>query len=138
MGWYWQDTRCPPPHLLYHSPPQLGRGRKKHNENFLGCNQDREESLNNYCKRQSRLDLWKSVLIYYRSHRSRILRKKNFNLKTPSPHPSLLPGLNFTPNFLYLLPHDQHRGTGNGDCGRLHHVFSAAPSSGEGVLTLFP
>lgn len=62
--WYWQDTRCLP-QLLYHSRPQLGRGRKKHNERLMGCSQDRKESLNNYRKRQGRLRLGKSVLIYY-------------------------------------------------------------------------
>jgi len=37
-------------------------------------------------------------------------------LKTPSPHPCLLPGLNFTHEF--SSPHEQHRGTGNGGCGQ--------------------
>lgn len=134
MDWYWQDTRCPP-QLLYHSSPHLGRGRKKCNERLMGYNQDREESLNDYCKRQSRLDLEKSVnLLQITSEQDH--EKKTCYLNIPSPHTSLLPGLNFTANFLYLLPHEQHRGIGNGGCGRLHHVFSAAPSSG--VLTLFP
>jgi len=31
------------------------------------------------------------------------MRNNNPYLKTPSPHPTLLPGLNFTPSFLYLL-----------------------------------
>lgn len=101
----------------------------------MGYNQDREESLNDYCKRQSRLDLEKSVnLLQITSEQDH--EKKTRYLNIPSPHTSLLPGLNFTANFLYLLPHEQHRGMGNGGRGRLHHVFSAALSSG--VLTLFP
>jgi len=39
------------------------------------------------------------------------------NLKTPSPHPSLLPGLNFTHVSLPPTP-KWHRRTGNGGCGQ--------------------
>ena len=51
------------------------------------------------------------------------MRNKKQILKTPSPHPSLLPGLNFTP------PPEQHRGTGNGVVVSSSHAVSAAPSS---------
>lgn len=115
VGWYWQDTRCLP-QLLYHSSPQLGKGRKKHNERSMGCSQDREESLNNYCKRQSRLHLGKSVLIYYKSHHSRILRKKpailrHLPLTTPF-FPGLILLLIFSTSF--LMSSTERWGIGNG------------------------
>lgn len=37
-------------------------------------------------------------------HQNKLIRKQNLNLKTPSTYSSFLAGLNFTPNFLYLLP----------------------------------
>jgi len=41
------------------------------------------------------------------------MRKRN-NLNTPSLHPYLLPRLNFTPNFLSLLPPSSTAGWGMG------------------------
>lgn len=55
-------------------------------------------------------------LIYYKLSQIRIVRKLNQILKTPSFHPSLLPGLNFTTSFLYFLPSAVQ---GNGYCPKL-------------------
>ena len=40
VGWPWLDARCPPK-PLYHSPPQLDRGRK-HNGRLVARYKDRE------------------------------------------------------------------------------------------------
>jgi len=82
----------------------------------VGRDKDRERSLTSYRHGQNRLNRGrKGSLIYHQSNQSRIMRHK-INLKTPSPHPSLL-GLNFTSIFLPLPP-ERHRGTGNGGCGQ--------------------
>jgi len=61
------------------------------------------------------------------------------NLKTPSPHPSLLPGLTFTPFSLPPpYPPSGAGGRGMGVMVSSSHVVSAAlSSSGGGLLTLF-
>ena len=48
------------------------------------------------------------------------MRNKTLNLKMPSPHPSLLLGLNFTPGFSPPPSLERHRGTGKGGevCGQ--------------------
>jgi len=57
----------------------------------------------------------------------------------PSPHPSLLPRLSFTLDFLSLLPPSGAGGQGMGAVVSSSHVVSAAPSSSGGrLLTLFP
>jgi len=57
----------------------------------------------------------------------------------PSPHPSLFPGLNFTPNFLLLLPLSSAGGWGVGVVVSSSHIVSTAPSSsGGGLFTLCP
>jgi len=65
--------------------------------------------------------------------------RNKINLKTPSPHPSLLPRLNFTPDFLSLLPPSGAGGRRMGVTVNSSHVVSATPSSsGGGLLTLCP
>ena len=82
---------------------------------------------------------WGNQLIYRQSNQSRIMRNKTKSLKTPSSHPSLLPRLNFTHNFLYLLPTSGAGGRGVGVVVSSSHFVSAAPSSsGGGLLTLSP
>jgi len=66
------------------------------------------------------------------------MRKKRI-LKTPAPHSSFLPKLNFTPDFLYLLPLSSTGGWGMGVVVSSSHIISATPSSsGVGFLTLCP
>jgi len=77
----------------------------------------------------------KKDLIYHQSYQSRIIRNKT-NLKSPSPHPSLLPQLNFSPDFLPPPPAWRR---GMGVAISSSHVVSAAPSSsGGGLLILCP
>lgn len=46
------------------------------------------------------IQLGEISLIYYQSSKVREVKP---NIKTPSLHPSLLPGIGISPNFLYLL-----------------------------------
>lgn len=74
---------------------------------------------------------WRKInLMYYQSNQTMLMRNKP-NLKNTSPHHSLFPGLNFSPDFLYpLLP----SGTGDREwwLKSVHHTFSAIPSSSAG------
>ena len=54
--------------------------------------------------------------------------KQNLNLRTPSSHPSLLPRLILTPNFLYLLLPSGAGGQGMGFAISSSHNVSVAPS----------
>jgi len=67
---------------------------KKYNKRLTDQDKERERSLINNHHVQNRLNLGK--LIYYHSEYGN--EKIKTHLKTPSPHPSLLPRLNFTPD----------------------------------------
>jgi len=77
-------------------------GERNDSERSVGQDEDRERALAHYRPGQNNLDL--ENLIYYQSNPRRAIRNKNLSIKTLSPNYSLLPGLNFTPVFLCLLP----------------------------------
>lgn len=78
----------------------------------------------------------KNCFISHQSNQSRAMRENQI-LKTPSPHPSLLPWLKFTHVFPTSSP-EQHRWMQNGGCGQLLIYCLCTPSSsGAGSLTSF-
>lgn len=68
-------------------------------------------------------NLWK--LIYFQSDQKRIIRK--YILETLCLNPSLLPGLNFIPDFLFSPPSGM-KGWGMGTAVTSSHTASASPS----------
>jgi len=98
------------------SLPLLSRtGEMKYDERLEGRDKDRERSLTNYCHGQNRLNLGRKGSLIHHQSNSRIVR--NPDLETPSPHPSFLPRLSFTPVSL-PPPFKQRRGMGNGGYGQ--------------------
>jgi len=79
---------------------------------------DRERSLTSYCHRQNKLNLGRKwSLIHHQSNQNRTVRKQIQILKHLSPTPPFFPG-SASLLFLYLLPPEPHRGTGNGGYGQ--------------------
>lgn len=72
-------------------------------------------------------------LLAIKSEKNNKRRKKEF-LKTPFPHPSLLPMLNFTSNFLYLLTPK----AGEPPKEAASHVVCANPPSPRGGVLCLP
>lgn len=109
-------------------------GERKYNERLMGPDKGEGRSLSSYCRVQNRLSLNKLILLTASQNQSRIMINKTKSF----PHSSLLTGLNFTPDFLYLLPQSSI-GMGNGGCSQfitccLCHSFFFR---GE-LLTVFP
>lgn len=101
----WLDARCSPK-LLYHSPPCLDRGERK--GSWVEVKTEGNYSLITIMDKTN-TNWGKFVLIYDQSNQSRIMRNKTKSSDLVH-HPSLLPRLNFSPDFLYRLPHSRAGG----------------------------
>ena len=97
-------------------------GERKYNERFMTRDKDREitQQLPSRTK-QTRLGEINFNLLPIKGQSS-IIRNKN-NLKTPSPHPSLLPGLTFAPNFSTSSPRAA-QGDGERGLPSVHYALS--------------
>jgi len=101
-------------------PPQLGRGEKiRRKARGSRQGQEHHSELPSGAKKTQ---LGKINSIYCKSNQSRVMRNETKSLNT-FPHPLLLPGLNFTSNFLHLLPPRGIVGWGMG-LRSVHHTLS--------------
>lgn len=62
-------------------------------------------------------DMIQRSSVYYQSNQNRLVRKIKLNLKTPSNHPSLLPGLSLIPEFSTSSSPNGARGRRMGTAG---------------------
>ena len=112
--WFGLD-KCQVPTKTALSLALLNRtGERTYDERLEARDKDRERSLTSYRDGQMRLNLGRKGEFNLSPIKSEEDSEKiNPDLKRPSLHPSLLPGLNFTP---ISLPHppEQHTGMGNG------------------------
>ena len=90
-----------PPKAALSLPLLGGTGERKHSKRLVGRDKGRGISQQ-LLSRAKQTELGKVNLLLIEPESSN--EKQNQILKTLSPHPSLLPGLNFTPNFLCLVP----------------------------------
>ena len=106
-------------------------GERKYNKRLMGPDKDREITQQlPWQANQTRLR--EINLIYCKSNQSRTMRNKKINLKTPSLHPFLLLGLNFTHDFSPSSP-QVVQGDGEWGLQSVHHTLSLPllPPQGE-------
>ena len=114
-----QSTTKPLTHSVL-PPGPGGMRRRKYKETLMGRDNYREGSLITYGHRQktdSACGKNKINLICYKSNQNEEIEKRSPNLKTPSPHSSLLPSSALLLISLSPLP-KQRRGMGNGAWGQ--------------------